>query len=403
MTLENHAATSTAGIRLLNGIAGEAAGEVDPGTEFPVTATWTDAEGVEQSKNLLINAVEPVSLGEDLPAGTVVTLTEGERPDIETVVWGSITISGTDVEDAGDGSATIVVSDQQADMTLVTVVNEATWAPGTFSLSKSVEGVLLDNPDVPESVAVVATWFDAEGQQSQELTVPVDGTVIPFGADLPRGTEVTLTETALEPSAAFTWADPQWDGEAVEGQADGSAIVTIGAAVDTAIDLVNTAVPLTGSLALTKELSGDGAADVAPGTVFPFTASWTDLLGEPQQVTVEVAAGSPVVIDGLPLGTEVTLVEATTDLPSGVRWDGVSWATDDEDMPVSTENGAAVFTVVGDQDAQADLTATNAFTALPGLAVTGGTIAAGAVVLAAVGIILGAVLLIARRRNAAMG
>ncbi|HWS50896.1 MAG TPA: DUF5979 domain-containing protein [Microbacterium sp.] len=404
VTLENHAATSTAGISLIKGIAGEAAGEVDADTEFPVTATWTDGEGVEQSKDLLINSVEPVSLDEELPAGTVVTLTEGDRPDIETVVWGSITISGTGVDDAGDGSATIVVSEQQDDVTLVTVTNEATWAPGTFSLSKSVDGVLLDNPDVPETVTVVATWFDGDEQQSQELTVPVDGTVVPFGADLPRGTEVTLTEDPLEPSAAFTWADPQWNGEAVEGQPGGTAIVTIGAATDTVIDLVNTAVPLTGSLALTKALSGDGASGVASGTAFPFSASWTDLLGQPQQVTVEVTAGSPVIIEDLPLGTEVRLVESTPGLPSDVRWDGVSWSSDSDEITVSSENGSALFVIVGEQDTQAALTATNEFTALPGLAVTGGTLAVGGIVLAVIGIIVGAVLLILRRRNAeAMG
>jgi len=37
----------------------------------------------------------------------------------------------------GDGSATVVVSDQQSDVNLITVVNEATWAPGTFLISKS--------------------------------------------------------------------------------------------------------------------------------------------------------------------------------------------------------------------------------------------------------------------------
>ncbi|WP_309105043.1 DUF5979 domain-containing protein [Microbacterium sp.] len=400
VTLENHAATSTAGISLIKGIAGEAAAEVDAETEFPVTARWTDDEGVEQSKDLLINAVEPVSLGEDLPAGTVVTLTEGERPEIDTVVWGSITISGTDVDDAGDGSATVVVSDQQDDVTLVSVVNEATWAPGTFSLSKTVEGVLLDNPDVPETVTVVATWFDGDEQQSQELSVPVDGTTVPFGEDLPRGTEVTLTEVPLEPSASFTWADPQWDGDAVEGQPDGSAIVTIGAAADTAIDLVNTAVPLTGSLALTKALSGDGASDVASGTAFAFTASWTDLLGQPQQVTVEVTAGSPVVIEDVPLGTEVKVVEGSAELPSGVRWDGVSWTTASDDVTLSSENGAALIAIVGEQGVEAALAATNEFTALPGLAVTGGTFAIAGILAAAVGIIAGAVLMILRRRNA---
>ena len=44
------------------------------------------------------------------------------------------------------------MSDQQSAVGLVTVGNEATWAPGTFSISKSIEGVLLDDPDVPETV-----------------------------------------------------------------------------------------------------------------------------------------------------------------------------------------------------------------------------------------------------------
>src|SRR5690606_22425092 len=92
VTLENHAATSTAGISLLKGLAGAAAGEVDADTEFPVTATWT-IDGIEHSKQLTINATTPTPLGEELPAGTVVTVTEGERPEFATVVWGSITIT----------------------------------------------------------------------------------------------------------------------------------------------------------------------------------------------------------------------------------------------------------------------------------------------------------------------
>ena len=84
--------------------------------------------------------------------------------------------------DGGDGSATVVVSDQQGDVTLVTVVNEAQWAPGTFSLAKSVAGISLDHPDAPASVTVTATWLDAEGvEQSAELTVPTDGSVVEFG------------------------------------------------------------------------------------------------------------------------------------------------------------------------------------------------------------------------------
>ena len=327
VTLENHAATSTAGISLLKGVAGAAAGEVPSGTAFPVTVTWTDADGVDQTRELTIGTVEPTPLGEDLPAGTVVTITEGERPGFDTVIWGAITISGTDVTDVGGGSATVVVSDQQDDVTLVTVVNEATWAPGTFSLAKDVAGVLLENADVPETVTVTATWLDAAGDpQTKELTLPTDGTVVPFGENLPHETLVTLAEAAPADAAAFTWGDPTWSGDA-EANDDGSASVVIGAATVAEVQLTNTAVPSLGSLSLVKELTGEGAEDVPAGTGFPVTLSWTDLLGEPQQLETTISAATPVVLDGIPLGTQITVAEGTAQLPGTVRWEGVTWSS----------------------------------------------------------------------------
>lgn len=169
VTLENHAATSTAGISPLKGIAGEAADEVDAETEFPVTATWTNSEGIEQSKDLLINSVQPTTLGEELPAGTVVTLTEGERPAISTVAWDSITITGTDVEDNGDGSATVTNSEQEDETTLITIVNQATWTPCTFTVTKEVTGVLVDHSGVPDMFTIVATWLAREHLTGQGI------------------------------------------------------------------------------------------------------------------------------------------------------------------------------------------------------------------------------------------
>ncbi|MBO1901244.1 hypothetical protein J4H92_04695 [Leucobacter weissii] len=362
VTLENHAATSTAGISLLKALAGEAAGEVDPTTEFPVTASWTDGDGAPQSKDLTINAVEPTPLGEDLPAGTVVTITEGERPGFDTVIWGSIVISGTDVTDNGDGSAEIVVSDQQGDVTLVTVTNEATWAPGTFSLAKTVTGIASDHPDFPETVTVVASWVDETGPQSAEIALPTDGSVVPFGRDLPHLTEVTLSEVEPEAGPAFIWDAPEWSGsDALEVRPDGSAVLTIGAATVAELGLSNNATALTGSLSLIKELSGDAAEDVPGTTAFPVTLSWTDLLGETQERTVEVTADEPVVLEDLPLGTEVTVSEADGDLPSGVVWTGVEWSSDSSGAAVSADGDGAVLTVTGDQGTSAELTATNSF------------------------------------------
>ncbi|MDR5701704.1 DUF5979 domain-containing protein [Agromyces aerolatus] len=406
VALENHAATSTAGISLLKGIGGEAAGEVDPDAQFPVTAAWIDAEGVEQTRDLLIGALEPTPLGEELPAGTVVTITEGERPAIDTVVWGSIVISGTGVEDAGDGSATVVVSDLQDDVTLVTVVNEATWAPGTFSLAKDVTGIALDHPGVPESVVVVATWLDEEMvEQVRELVVPTDGSAVGLGEDLPHLTEVTLTEVDLPEAASFTWAVPEWAGPGVVAGEDGSAVLTIGAATEAEVSLTNEAVASTGSLVLTKALAGAGAGKVPADRVFPVTATWTDLLGEEHERRIELKAGATTTLEELPLGVEVRLVEGETAVPDDVRWTSVTWASDDERVHAVAESGtrAVVVTVSADPGASVALTATNAYELVPGLASTGldlgawhlAALTGGLLVLAA-----GAWLLVRRRSTA---
>ncbi|MFE6735839.1 DUF5979 domain-containing protein [Microbacterium sp. NPDC057650] len=398
VAVENHAATSTAGISLLKGVAGEAAGEVAEGTEFPVTATWTDDEG-DHSVELNINATSPTPLGVDLPAGTVVTITEGERPGIDTVIWGSITISGTAVTDNGDGSATVVVSDQQDDSTLITVVNEATWAPGTFSLSKDVTGVLLENPDVPDAVTVTASWFEGDEQVSTEVRIATDGTVTSFGRDLPHGTEVTLSEAAPGSSAAFTWDTPAWAAEGIVANEDGTATITIGAATDLAVTLTNNATASLGSLTLLKTLSGDGATDVPDGTVFPVTATWTDLLGQEQRAELQLTPGEPAMLDELPLGTEVTLTEDRVGgLPVNLQWLKATWSTEDENVTVSADGATAVVTVTAEPGARASLSLDNEFHRIPDLATTGGYVSGGLIVLV-VSLIGGGLLLMSRRRS----
>nr|WP_314843369.1 DUF5979 domain-containing protein [uncultured Microbacterium sp.] len=404
VSLENFAATSTAGISILKGVAGESAGEVDPSTEFPVQATWTDEDGVEQSRDLMITATEPTPLGVDLPAGTVVTITEGAQPEIATVIWGSITIGGTGVVDAGDGSATVTVSDQQSDVNLVTVVNEATWAPGTFSLSKTILGLAETDAERPESVTVTATWTDGDSVRSTEITVPTDGAPVEFSEQLSHGTEVTLTETVLDDSPRFTWADPAWDGDRVTTVEDTAAVVTIGAADTAEVALVNTAVATLGNLAVTKSLTGDGAARSA-ATEFPVTLTWTDLLGDEQTRDVNLVAGRTEVIEDIPQGTPIQVKEHATTLADQVRWVGADWTADaDADtITVDTTAGSAdaVITLLGDTGTTAEVSLQNELTIDPGLAITGGSaITAG--VLAGVAVLLtvaGAVLMTLRRRR----
>ena len=404
VALENHAATSDAGISLIKGLAGDAAAEVDPSTEFPVTATWMDAGGEEQSLELTINSLEPTPLGVDLPAGTLVTITEGERPAFDTVDWGSIVISGAGVEDAGDGSATVTVSDQQSDVTLVTVVNEANWAPGTISIQKRIEGILLDDTEVPETVTVVARWVDAtETTQSKELTLPTDGTVVPFGEDLPHGTEVQLTELDSPESERFTWATASWSGARTEDRGDGTAVVTIGAAIVAEVTLTNEAIPLLGNLVLAKALTGTGASLVPSSTSYPLTLSWVDLLGEDQEENVEVRTGAPTVVEGLPVGTDVRITEAATTLPDQVRWTGVDWASDDPDVVIGTLEDEPVAVVPISGNSAVALKLTNPVALASDLALTGmdasrwgATAALGVLVLG-----VGALLVVARRRGVA--
>lgn len=398
VVLENHAATSTAGISLLKALAGEAAGEVPADTTFPVTASWTDAAGKAQSTRLNISAHTPTPLGVDLPAGTVVTLTEGTSPAFDTVVWRSVTISGTGVTDSGDGSATVVVSDQQDDVTLITVTNEATWAPGTFTLSKNVDGVLLDNADAPDEVTVTASWVEGDERVSADILLPTDGTPVSFGRDLPHGTEVLLSEALPAAGAAFDWSMPEWSGDAIVVHDDGTASLRIAAAVDAKVDVTNRAIPRLGTLTIAKTLAGTGAA-LMQNAEFPVTATWTDLLGERQEVALQVTAGAPAVLTDLPIGTEVTLVEGTADAPANVRWQGATWSTEDESVTLGDADGEAITIVVtGENGAEAAVSLENEFEKLPDLATTGGPLlSVGLVVLAAV--LVGAGFLLVRRRR----
>jgi hypothetical protein len=368
--LENHAATSVAGLSLLKVLTGEAVADVPADAEFPVTATWEDAEGETQSRDLLINANEPTPLGVELPAGTVVTLTEGERPAIDTVEWGTITFDGTDVTDAGNGSATVVVSDQQDAVSLVSVTNEANWTAGTFSLSKQFDGILADDTDVPDTIEVTATWNITEGgelvPQSKTLVVPTDGSSVEFGEDLPAFTEVGTATLTVQPAGAHE------------------------------LLLTNGVLASVGSLELTKVVSGTGASMVAKDTAFEIVVEWTDLLGEQQQREVTVTPEESVAIDGFPVGTEVTLTEKPGKNPDGAEWVGAEWSAGAEGMTVDSDGRTATVTVSAEALASASLVLDNEYRDRGDVGGTGGERGNGLSTTGATmgGIIAGAVLLL---------
>lgn len=276
------------------------------------------------------------------------------------------------------------------------MVNEAAWAPGTFSIEKNVEGVELSAPGVPHVVNVTATWVGEGELFTKDLSIPTDGTLVELGEDLPHGTEVMLTEHKLEGAPAFTWLTPEWNADGIVVHDDGTATLTIGAAQNISVGLTNTALATLGSLSVEKAVTGAGASQVPVATTYPVTATWTDLLGDEQQVEFDLVAGTPAKLDALPLGTKVTFTEGETRLPGEVSWDGASWSTDSADATIEGEGRSVVVTVVGDAGTAAQLVLENEIGKKPELAVTGGGLAMGALLAAGIAVAVG--LLLMRRR-----
>lgn len=324
-----------------------------------VTATWTMGPILRSMVIEVPTDGTPVPFGEDLPIGTEVTLSETLPADGSGIAWGEPTWSGDGVV-VEDGRVVLTIGHD--DSATVTVTNLA-QTPGTLSIAKHVDGLPSDHADFPDSVTVTATWIFRGEEQSKELTLPTDGTVVDLDEDLPPGTEVTLSEPTRADGDDFTWSAPEWaGGDAVTANSDGTATVIIGAGQTAEVELTNTAEPKLGALSLRKVLSGSGGGDVPAGTGFPATLTWTDLDGEAQERDVTLKAGTTVEVDDFPIGTEVEITEDGKDA-GGATWSDVTWTTDDDNVEL-VDNGksGAVVTVTGDDGAHTTLTVDNSFT-----------------------------------------
>ncbi|GAA3029687.1 DUF5979 domain-containing protein [Microbacterium dextranolyticum] len=403
LVIENTANTTVAGLSIQKKVSGDAQGEVPAGTTFPVTASWKAADGTAVTKKLNLDPTASATLIDGkLPAGTVVTLTEGAAPSFPTVVWGnpSFTAEGASITPTDDPkTVTVTVPDSNGASVLVSLTNVANWAPGTFTLSKTVSGIAPSVAGFPKSIDVTASWLDEKGEpQTAGLSLPTDGTVVGFGRTLPKGTKVTLSEVTPDATAAFHWNAPQWaEADGLVANADGTATVTIGAAQTAAVALANSVTGQFGSVTITKVISGAGADNVAADTQFPVKATWTDLLGATQERNVSVSAAQPVTIDGVPLGTQVTLTEGAVSVPAPAHWAGATWSSTASNVTLSADGTSATIVVTAKDatSAAAALTLDNSFTAdAPPLPSTGGDLTSlvfllvGGVLIALAGLVL---------------
>ncbi|WP_454730106.1 DUF5979 domain-containing protein [Cellulosimicrobium protaetiae] len=312
-------------------LQGNAAGAVDPATEYQVDWTATLPEGAtydgDLSGTLTVLAGGAVVDGpQDLPVGTTVTFTEVTPDPVDGVVWATPVVEPSTVT-VGEG--------QDA---LVTVTNTATSQVGGFTVVKIVNGNAAGL--VPGDTAFTVTWTADipdgvvyEGETTGEGVILADGTVYAGPVDLPVGTVVTVTEVAPPAIDGVVWGTPSIS----------PAELTVGQGQPAVVQVTNTASTVNGGFTVHKELLGNASGAVPGDTAF--LVDWAATLptgvayGGPLEGTVTVLADGTVV-DGpqdLPVGTVVTFAEQTP-LP---EIDGVQWGSpiiSPESLVVS-ENG----------------------------------------------------------------
>lgn len=345
-------------LRIEKTVAGTAAGTVNPDREYRITATIdTTALGsdfpAQPPRHVTVSPNRPVTIG-DLPIGGTVTLTETLPDDDDQYNWKPATIEPGVIQVTRDSATTPI---------RVQVTNSVDRPLGTFALRKTVVGDQAANDAVPSTVQVRATWTLDGEPDSTTLSVPTDGDRIEFGLQLPRGTQVRLSELGLADGNSISWGAPTWSGTGVVTDGD-DAIVTIGADPSAQIDLVNHANTATATFSLAKAVTGDASDRVDSGLEYAVTASWTGRDGTPNSRELILRANETATFpEDLPAGTIVTLKEHDLPVIASVRWGTPRFAgsavTDHAD-------GTARVTVAAEPDAVTLVILTNTASLAPG-------------------------------------
>ncbi|MBT0994338.1 choice-of-anchor A family protein [Cellulomonas sp. DKR-3] len=280
-------------------------------TDFRV-AVWID--DVRQRPDVVLAAdgtpVGPVTV----PAGSTIEVRE-LLPPVDGGDWAEPewTVEGaTPATPTHGGDAAFVVEEDAA---VEVAVANTLVGQGRFSIEKQVvdeDGVGGTPDDFTFEV-----WVD--GEQTDDLVVPSDGTVV-GPVDVGPNAVVELVEVAPTDPDGGEWQEPVLtvtDGDPVAPEHGGFAFeVGQGSAVS-AVEATNTLVPVTpepplvGGLAITKRVTGEGAV---AGTTY--SGDWTcdaaDADGDDAgRWTLE--ADETLQLDGFPAGTTCTVTEDDSD------------------------------------------------------------------------------------------
>lgn len=315
VALVNNAVLGSA--RITKTVVGDGVGGLTGNEAFVVKAQIDDADDSTGAtvREITLGAGQHYDLRE-LPIGATVTFTEVMPLNTDRVTWSEPVIN----------PKTLIIGTDAAANT-VSVTNEAKVTMGTFAVSKKLTGPEAHSDAVPATFEVLATWVDADANpQSTRLSLPADGTAVPFGVNLPGGTEVTLTETVPANGNGLAWGVPSYSGNVTVGD-DGSAVVTIGK--DTGkVEVTNYVDKNDGTLRIAKQVGGEAAEAVGDDAEFTVQARWKDGAEYvTKDLTVRQGVATSLGVD-LPVGTEVTFTETGRPEVAGVEWGTISWDTD---------------------------------------------------------------------------
>ncbi|KQM83150.1 hypothetical protein ASE68_07830 [Agromyces sp. Leaf222] len=213
-------------------VVGDGSSALPEGTMFPLIYTLDG--GPETT--IEIPASEAITLA-SLPAGTEVTVREGELPEILGVEWGTPgwTIDGsTQVPDA-EGEITFVV---QPGMTIALSLTNTMNGFGSLSAVKTTTGTGSDL--VPADTAFPVEYRISNG--------PVNSTEVFVGEPvtidgLPTGVPISIREDTPPAVPGVTWGEPSWkvDGEPVEPDGEGWVTFVPSTGTTVSLGLENTA------------------------------------------------------------------------------------------------------------------------------------------------------------------
>jgi LPXTG-motif cell wall-anchored protein len=383
--LENLAVQITGGLLVTKTVTGDAATAV-AGAEYTVEYSY-EANGETVTGSLTITDGSSDGFN-DVPFGTVVTLSE-VAPTGTGVTYDTPIFSGEGVTDNGDGTATVTIGEGMIEVGLE---NPVSMILGGFDVTKTVTGD--GAPVVAGTDYTINYSYEVEGEPATGSLVIADGETDGLSG-VPFGTVVTLSEVAPT-GTGVTYGTPVFSGAGVTDNGDGTATFTIGEGT-IEVGLENPVTVNLGGFAVTKTVTGDGAASVVDAL---YTVDFAfERNGETVTGSLVLANGDTVGLADVPEGTVVTLSEVAATAP------GVTYGTPVFSGAGVTDNGdgTASFTVTG---GVVEIGLENPVTLVPPTTTTSSLAITGAdstplIILAALLLAAGATALVARRRSKA--